>query len=304
MSMTGAGVWMQAGREFTAAEVEHIRETVAWLPRLDRTELTATLCEHLGWYSASGTPKLQACAKLLEKLQSQALIRLPAWRLEKVRRGAREAPTLSERTDAAAPLRGALRDIAPVRVEPVREPAEEGLWNEYVARYHPLGYKKGFGQRLRYFIRTDAQALGCLFLGGAAKALTVRDQWIGWSTRARLHNLPWVVNNTRFVIFPWVAIPHLASHALGRLARRVRADWQHLWGFSPLLLETFVDPRHFTGTCYRAAGWAVLGHTRGTGLVRPGKTYHTTAKLILVKPLHRHWRQRLCGQALPGRAVR
>ena len=135
MSMTGAGVWVQAGREFTAAEVEHIRETVAWLPRLDRTELAATLCEHLGWYSASGTPKLQACAKLLEKLQSQALIRLPAWRLEKVRRGAREAPTLSERTDAAAPLRGALRDIAPVRVEPVREPAEEGLWNEYVARY-------------------------------------------------------------------------------------------------------------------------------------------------------------------------
>jgi len=304
MSMTGAGVWVQGGREFTAEEVEHIRETVAWLPQIDRTELAATLCEHLDWYSASGTPKLQACGKLLEKLQAQALIRLPPMRVEKVRSGAYPAPTLSERSCAQAPLRGALRDIAPVRVEPVREPAEVGLWNEYVERYHPPGYKQGFGQRLRYFIRTDAQALGCLFLGGAAKALTARDRWIGWSPRARLRNLPWVVNNTRFVIFPWVEIPHLASHALGQLAHRVSADWLDLWGFSPLLLETFVEPRNFTGTCYRAAGWSVLGHTRGTGLVRPGKTYHTSAKLILVKALHRDWRQRLCGQSLPGRVVR
>lgn len=304
MSMTGCGVWVQGGREFTAGEVAHIRETVAWLPQIDRTELAATLCEHLGWFSASGTPKVQACGKLLEKLQAQGLVRLPPRRLEKVRSGAYRALTVSERTAAAAPLRGALRDIAPVRVAPVRDPAEVGLWNEYVARYHPLGYKQGFGHRLRYFIRSDAQPLGCLFLGGAAKALTVRDQWIGWSARTRLRNLPWVVNNTRFVIFPWVEIPHLASHALGQLARRVRADWLNLWGFSPLLLETFVDPRYFLGTGYRAAGWVVLGHTRGTGLVRPGKTYHTTAKLILVKPLHRHWRQRLCGQPLPGRTVR
>jgi len=304
MSRTGAGTWVQGGREFSAGEVEHIRATVAWLPQLDRTELAATLCEHLTWYSASGTPKVQACAKLLEKLQVQGLLRLPAKRMEKVHREALRRPALGERSAARAPLRVALRELAPVRVEPVCEPAEAGLWNEYVARYHPLGYQQGFGHRLRYFIRSATQPLGCLSLGGAAKALAARDRWIGWSARTRLRNLPGVVNNTRFLIFPWVECPHLASHALGQLARRVRADWLEHWGFAPLLLETFVDPRHFTGTCYRAAGWEVLGRTRGTGLVRPGKTYHTTAKLILVKPLHRDWRQRLCSQPLPKRALR
>ncbi len=301
MDVMRAGVWTQSGREFTADEVSRIRETVAWLPRLDRKELAATVCEHLGWYSASGTPKLTACGKLLEKLEAQGLVRLPPRREDMARGGGRTRVALSERSGAGEALRGVLSDLAPVRVEPVREPGEVQLWNEYVERYHPLGFKEAFGHRVRYFIRSGATPLGCVFLGGAAKALTVRDQWIGWSACRRSSNLPWVVNNTRFLILPWVEVAHLASHALGQLARRVRADWNHLWGFSPLLLETFVDPRQHAGTCYRAAGWVVLGRTRGTGLVRPGKTYHTSAKLILVKPLHRHWRQRLCTEALCGR---
>ena len=301
MSMMHSGVWRQSGREFTADEVSQIRETVAWLPGLERKELVATVCEHLGWYSASGTLKLTACGTLLEKLEVQGLVRLPARREYIARDEGRARVALSERSGAGEALRCALKDLAPVRVEPVRGPGEVELWNEYVERYHPLGFKKAFGHRVRYFIRSGAKPLGCVYLGGAAKALTVREQWIGWSQRRRLRNLPWVVNNTRFLILPWVEVAHLASHVLGQLARRVRADWQHLWGFSPLLLETFVDPRQYAGTCYRAAGWVALGHTRGTGLVRPGKTYHTRRKLILVKPLHRHWRQRLCTEALCGR---
>jgi hypothetical protein len=196
-----------------------------------------------------------------------------------------------------------LRDFAPVCLEAVTEASEVGLWNEYVERFHPLGYKGAFGYRLRYFIYSGSQRLGCVLLAGAARAIAVRDRWIGWNKGTRLHNLPWVINNSRFLIFPHIQIPHLASHVLGQLARRVAVDWQHQWGFIPLLLETFVDPAQFAGTCYRAAGWELLGETSGRGLARPGKHYSSTPRLVLIKPLHEDCRRLLCTEPLPGRSV-
>ena len=112
-----------------------------------------------------------------------------------------------------------------------------------------------------------------------------------------------ITNNTRFLIPSWVQVPHLASHVLGQLARRVAADWQHQWGFAPLLMETFVDPGRFAGTCYRAAGWMMLGETSGRGLARPGKHYQSSPRLVLVKPLHEDCRRLLCTEPLPGGAV-
>jgi len=300
MGKMHSGVWIQGGREFRAQEIEQIRETVLWLPGLARRELAATVCEHLDWHSASGTPKAHACEKLLEKLEAAGLIDLPAKRLDKAHSGPRGRVALSERTGAETPLTGALGDIVPVRLEAVTQTAEVGLWNEYVERFHPLGYKGAFGYRLRYFIHSGSRYLGCVLLAGAAKAIAVRDRWIGWNERTRLRNLPWVVNNSRFLIFPHVQIPHLASHVLGQLARRVAADWQHQWGFAPLLMETFVDPGRFAGTCYRAAGWEVLGQSSGRGLARPGKRYHSHPRLVLVKPLHENCRRLLCTQSLPG----
>ncbi len=303
MSKTRSGAWIQCGREFSAQEIEQIRETVAWLPGLARRELAATVCEHLNWHSASGTPKAQACEKLLERLEAARLIGLPLKRLEKAHSGRRVNVALSERTSAEAPLTGCLGDIEPVRLEAVIEPQEVGLWNEYVERFHPLGYKGAFGHRLRYFICSGPLRLGCVLLGGGAKAIAVRDRWIGWSERARLRNLPWVVNNSRYLIFPHVRIPHLASHVLGQLARRVAADWQHQWGFAPLLMETFVDPRRYAGTCYRAAGWELLGETSGRGLARPGKRYQSTPRRVFVKSLHEDFRRLLCAEPLPGGSV-
>lgn len=303
MSKTGSGAWIQCGREFNAREIEQIREMVAWLPGLARRELAATVCEHLNWHSASGTPRAQACEKLLEKLEAADLIGLPARRLEKAHGGPRVTVVLSERTGAEAPLTGCLGDIEPVRLEAVIQPQETGLWNEYVERFHPLGYKGAFGYRLRYFIRSGSRYLGCVLLAGAARAIAVRDRWIGWNERIRLCNLPWVVNNSRYPIFPHVRISHLASHVLGQLARRVAADWQHQWGFAPLLMETFVDPDRFTGTCYRAGGWQLLGETSGRGLARPGKRYRSTPRLVLVKPLDSEFRRLLSTAPLEGRAV-
>jgi hypothetical protein len=283
--------------------MDDIRQTVAWLPGLARKELAATVCEHLHWHTAAGTPKIQACQRLLERLAGAGLVALPPVRDERRHGGRGAAVCPRGRIAPGQPVTGPLRNFQPVRLEPVAGAAETGLWNEYVERFHPLGYKKPFGYRLRYFIRAGGEPLGCVLLAGAARALAVRDRWIGWSAPMRQRNLPWVVNNSRFLIFPHVRIPHLASHVLGQLARRVREDWQCQWGFTPLLLETFVDPARFAGTCYRAAGWELLGETSGRGLARPGKSYQSVPRLVLVKPLHGHFRQLLCSAPLPGREV-
>lgn len=294
MSVTAPGGWVQCGREFSAEDIRQIRETVAWLPGLARGELAATVCEHLDWYTASGTPKRQACQQLLERLETVGLIELPALRGPRSHPGTGAGVVLSERTATERPLAGSLRDFKPVHLEAVTEPSEVRLWNEYLERFHPLGYKGAFGYRLRYFIRSGSRRLGCVLLAGAAKAIAVRDRWIGWSAGARLHNLSRVINNSRFLIFPHVQIPHLASHVLGQLARRVVADWQQHWGFAPVLMETFVDPRRYAGTCYRAAGWELLGETSGRGLARAGKAYHTAPRLVWVKPLAGEFRRVLC----------
>lgn len=184
--------------------------------------------------------------------------------------------------------------LRPVSDRDERETTE--LWNEYMDRYHPLGFKKSFGCSQRYFIVGGATLLGCVLLGGAAKAIRVRDAWIGWMDRQRLQNLGYVINNTRFLIFPWVRVRHLASHVLGQLARRAGDDWQERWGYRPVVLETFVDAGQFSGTCYRAAGWLELGKTTGRGLRRPGRQYGSTPKRVYVRPLVPDFRATLCSE--------
>jgi hypothetical protein len=187
-----------------------------------------------------------------------------------------------------------LKEVGNVRLEVVRGREKTELWNEYVHRYHYLGYKKPFGCFARYFIESDQGKLGCLLFSGAAKALRRRDSWIGWSERSRLRNLGLVVNNARFVVFPWAKVKNLASHVLGQVVRRIRDDWEERWSYQPVLLETFVDPERFEGTCYRAANWHYLGMTSGEGLVRKGKRYTTSPKKIFVKPLADDFRSVLC----------
>lgn len=213
----------------------------------------------------TGTAKAHACREFLERLETAGLVVLPPLQVARRPRPAPPAPVVA----APAPIHGPLAALGPVHLAPVRaDAAAVAQWNAAVARWHPLGYKGAFGYRLRYFITAGEQRLGCVVLAGAARALAVRDRWIGWDAPARRANRVRALNNSRFLIFPHVQVPHLASHVLGQLARRVRADWLAHWGFTPLLLETFVDPRYDAGTCYRAAGWELLGETSGSGLCR------------------------------------
>jgi len=295
------GSIFQCGREIIGRELEEIQETVELFPNLSRTELAATICEHLGWVTASGSYKLDACMKLLEKLEVKGSVLLPGKREGYQRKRFRRHISFTRRTEAQPDIIGKLRDLGSVRVKVVKDRESTGLWDEYVSRYHYLGYKKPFGYFLRYFVISDRGLMGCLMFSGAARALRVRDRWIGWTEKQRLRNLAWVVNNTRFLIFPWIRVKYLSSHVLGQAGRRIKNDWLERWGYSPVLLETFVDPQHYYGSCYKAANWEYLGMTTGEGLVRKGKSYRTTPKMIFARPLVRGFRSLLCSEQLRGR---
>jgi hypothetical protein len=294
--------WWQGDREISVEDVASMRSVAKRFRGLSRKELTFTLCEHLEWLTPAGRPKFTACSKLLARLEESGELRLPALREDKSHPGPR--PCAPRRggalTDPAAPFGRSLSQMYPVALRLARDRQEERRCNEYVDRYHPLGYKKPFGYWARYFIESGEHRLGGILLSGAAKALTARDRWIGWNDRQRLANLPWVVNNSRFLILPWVDVANLASHVLAQLARRAADDWEIRWGYRPLLLETFVDPAHFRGSCYRAAGWALLGRTSGEGLLRPAKQYQSSPKLIFAKPLQADFRTLLCSNQLKG----
>ena len=299
--MTPLNLPTTAGREVNQQDIDIIKITVERYPSLSRSDLIGTVCECLEWFNAAGNSKTRACKKLLEALEEQGILNLPPVDTRRIRNTRPKPITFTDRTQSLAPITGPLSSMSPIEVIPITHQDDKQLWNEYMARYHPLGYKRPIGHWMRYFIYSENQILGCILLTGAAKALASRDRWIGWEKAVRLQHLPWVINNSRYLIFPWVQVKNLASHALGQLAARASGDFDAEWGFRPLLMETFVDPEYYAGTCYRAAGWSHLGETTGAGLARPGKEYTSSPKLIFVKPLHPECRGLLCtGQLATG----
>lgn len=294
---------VRGGRQITHAELEAARQTVRLCSGLSRLELARTICEHWDWVTASGAHKVTACLRVLEECEQEGLLRLPGKRrMTRWNTDQASGAMATQRTEPGITRVGRLSQVGSVCLEVVRGPGASRLWNEYVDRYHYLGYRQPVGCFLRYFIQSAAGLLGCVLMAGAAKAISRRDQWIGWDRQCRRENLPWVINNTRLLIFPWVDLRHLGSHVLGQLARSVGADWQERWGYRPLLMETFVDPVKFPGTCYQAAGWIDLGRTTGRGLRRAGGgVYESTPKMIYVKALAEEVRERLCAGPLPRR---
>ena len=292
---------VQCGRQISEQEIDEIKETINLCWRLSRYELAQTVSEHLQWYTASGSLKVDACLKLLDKLQTRGVLRLPE-KQNGLKGVIKPSLCLTEQTAPQAEIVCELWDLGPIELEVVNDKQAARLWYQYVSCHHYLGYKKPFGYYLRYFIRSQAGRLGCILFSGAAKRIAVRDKWIGWCEKQRMSNLSWVINNSRFLIFPWVRVKNLASHVLGQISRQVSGHFQQRWGFSPVLMETFVDPKHYVGSCYKASNWQYLGMTTGQGLVREGKSYTTSPKKIFVKPLTKNYRQLLCSDNLVGRA--
>ncbi len=288
-----------SGRYFTLQELLEVQETVRMFPKLSRAELAKTICENLEWVTAAGKYKNLSCLQLLEKLESQGLIELPAKGNYTIR--PKKEISFGPQTVPASLLEGNVSDYEPLALEPVGMGSDFQLWNEYVHRYHTLGYRHPFGASQRYFIVSGAGLrLGCLLFAAAAWALEARDSWIGWNEVDRSLRLNLILNNTRFLIFPWVRIKNLASKTLSLAAKRIRADWQERYGYSPVLLETFVDPEIYRGTCYRAANWIYLGQSAGRGRTEMYNKRPFTRKDIYVYPLFKDFRSTLCEKGGDG----
>jgi len=283
-----------SGREFTAQEIQDIQETVDTCG-LPWTELVYTICEHLDWVTPTGRYKERSCVSALRRLEALGLIKLPA--RQPIRRPDVEVVP-GRATDPEEELTGTVRDVAPLQLELVLGKSDTRLWSEYVARYHPLGYRRPFGAHQRYFlVGKRERRLGCLLFAAAAWALAERDRWIGWSAQDRAQRVNWVVANTRFLLFPWVRIKNLASKALSLAAERIRGDWQQRYGYAPVLLETFVEVGRYRGTCYQAANWIRLGVTRGEGRMGRHSRHPSVPREIYVYPLVADFRSFLQGRS-------
>jgi hypothetical protein len=293
-----------SGRTFSVAELHLIQQVSADCAALGRTELARTVCDLLAWRRPNGRLKHHECRRFLERLEAGGVVRLPPVR-PRGRRGPRGVP-LTAQSAPAPELQGSVGQFLPLTLEvvPAGPDGASRLWRELLARYHYLGYRVPVGATLRYLVRSSAgpdQVLACLLWTSPAWKIAVRDRWIGWSDAQRRQNLPYLVNNARFLILPWVHIRGLASAILARCARQLPGDWAARYGYRPLLLETLVDPARFRGTCYRAANWRSVGRTQGRGRMdRTHQAHGRAPKEVYVYPLGRQVQQHLCTAPAPA----
>jgi hypothetical protein len=284
--------WKYRGRVITAQDLEFIGEFIKQHPGLSRRRLSAQLCEAWGWKQANGALCDMVCRGLLLMLHRAGEIELPPARqtsLNPFVRRVRPAPVLIDQT----PLTGALSEVKPVAIQQVRRTAHESLFNSLIEHHHYLGYEQPVGEHLKYLIWAQGRPLACLAWSSAPRHLGSRDRYIGWSATARRRNIGLVAYNTRFLILPWIRVPHLASHILGRVVRRLSHDWERMYGHPIYFAETFIDPARFRGTCYRAANWRSLGMTTGRGKASTSKRPNRSFKEVLGYPLTPRFRELL-----------
>jgi hypothetical protein len=285
---------MIQGRLVTPEVLAQVRGLIAGQPAWSRRRLALELCRQWQWQNGAGQIKDMAARSFLDKLEARGWIELPA---RQRRRGPGFAPRLALLPPSPpAEIKGSLAQLRPLQwqVFNARQfPAAR--FNAYLARYHYLAYRSTVGENLGYLVRDrHGRDLACALFGAAAWKIQPRDGFIGWSDDQRRTRLGRVVNNSRFLILPWVRVPELASHILGRVARRVARDWQAHYGHRVVLLETFVERDRFRGSCYRAANWIGVGQTQGRTRQDRAHRLQAPVKEVLVYPLQADFREELC----------
>lgn len=279
-------------RAISEDDLVFIRQLIADHPGLSRRGLSKRLCEAWNWVQANGALRDMVCRGMMLMLHREGLIALPP-----VRRVVRN-PLADRRQPARVnvdetPLQAIFAELGPLEVRQVRRTADEPLFNSLLQHHHYLGYSQPVGEHLKYLVYARGRPVACLAWCSAPRHLGSRDRFIGWGAQARRQNIRLLAYNTRFLILPWVTVPHLASHLLGHMARRLSADWQSMYGHPIYFLETFVEPQRFRGTCYRAANWQVLGTTTGRGKDAPTYAANRSIKEVLGYALVKDFRQRL-----------
>lgn len=270
-----------------------IRRIIADDPSLNRTAISRMVCRLLSWYTQDRRLKEMSCRVALLRMQRDGLIVLPPPQAKNA--NGKVVVKLSSRTDAPR-CSSAIRvnEFKRLCLHAVVTKADSSLWNEYIARYHYLGYSPLPGAQIRLFVRYEEHIVACLGFGAAAWRVAPRDQFIGWSDEHRQRNLHLVVNNARFLILPWITTKNLASKILSMAAKELPMHWKRRYGYSPLLFETFVESQRFKGTCYRAANWIHVGITKGRGKLDVRKEYLLPVKDIFLYPLQKNSLRSLC----------
>jgi hypothetical protein len=280
------------GRTISSEDIGFLRQLIIEHPQLSRCALSRLVCEAWGWKQANGVLRDMVCRGLMLALARAGHIELPPVR-RKVRNHLVERPRPEAVMPDNTPVHGSLRELGTIEFQQVRHTPEEALFNSLVEQYHYLGYEQPVGEHLKYLVYSKGQAIACFAWCSAARHLAGRDGFVGWNAETRKRNLHLLAYNTRFLILPWVEVPHLASHLLGRMAKLVPHDWQKIYAHPVYWLETFIDPARFKGTCYRAANWIPLGPTTGRGHNARTNKRTQPVKELLAFPLTERFRELL-----------
>jgi hypothetical protein len=283
------------GRPVTDADVDFVRQLLAAHPEASRRRLSALLCQAWNWVQPNGQLRDMVCRSFMLQLHRQGLISLPPQRntppnnvIERRKRRLRGALPL-----AMVPLEKSLSALGPVEIRQVRRTPAEPLFGRLMQDHHYLGYTQPVGEHLKYLAYAQEQPVAALAWSASSPHVRPRDQFVGWTRAQCQRHIHLLAYNTRFLVLPWVHVPSLATHLLGGLAQRIATDWQQLYGHPIYLLETFVDPERFQGTCYRAANWTYLGLTTGRGKNAPSHRPTRSRKEHWVYPLIPDFRRQL-----------
>ncbi len=285
------------GRTIAADQLEWIRELIRGHSQWGRSRLSRHIAEQWNWRNATGQLKDMAARSLLLKLERRGLLQLPKARTggggsRPAQRSGKTLPLLTEPLIAAS-----LCELLPISLELIEGSPQRQVLRGLLDQYHYLGYQRTVGENVAYLARDRAKrVLACLVFGAAAWKCAPRDRYIGWDPTRRQAHLHEVANNMRLLVLPWVTVKHLASHLLGAVAKRISSDWQRKYGHAIYLLETFVERDRFSGACYQAANWCLLGQTQSRSRNDRDRTLHVPCKDVYVYPLIGSFRDRLQSQ--------
>ncbi len=279
------------GREFSDQEFRWLRELIAAGPDMSRKEISRKFCERLRWRKPDGGLKDMSCSVALLRMNRDGLISLPAAKSPPRQLPRRVIRTANGETKEAIFEKAGDFDLHFDMVDK----HSSSFWNELIDRYHYLGFSPLPGAQIRYIVNSQFGPAALLGFSACAWATADRDKYIGWDGFLRKKNLRFVVNNSRFLILPWVHSKGLASRILAMATRRLADDWQKRYKYRPVLAETFIERDRFKGTCYQAAGWMCVGQTKGRGKLDTNNQRALPIKTIWLKPLVKDWRKPLFG---------
>jgi len=277
----------------TPEKIDEIKKLIEENPGWHRTRLSQELCRLWDWKGENGQIKDVSCRDVLRALDAEGKIKLPK-RLKNGHPKGGGADQVVLMVHDISPVEKALSGLTPLSVRVVTSKSKLMEFKSYIAQYHYLGYDRNIGENIKYLVYDrNVRPLACLMFGSAAWSCAPRDAYIGWDRERRDTSLKYMTNNSRFLIFPWVKVPHLASHILSLVCRRISSDWMAKYGHPVYMLETFVECGRFLGTSYKAANWECVGKTTGRGRNSRSVIGKLPVKDIYVYPLHKRFREKL-----------